>query len=544
MRPKATLLATVGITALLFSSPAYAADTTPPTTPGQPSELSPQSTPAGDADYDADGTLDVAWAPATDPESPIAACELQRRTTSTWTTISSTLTSAQTTLTSGMYHGNRYFFRVRAKNSAGLWGSWSAESDGIYIDTTKPAYVTVTDDGNYTSAVDRLHVVWTASSDSESGIVDYQYLIRQGSIFGTIIVPQTSAGLVTQITRTGLSLVNGTKYYIGVTARNAAGDFSNIKYSNGITVDTVAPTVVISAPANNATASGTNVTVTGIVTENNSMGSVQFKLDGANLGSPDATSPYSITWNTTTAGNGAHVLTAVATDSAGNVGPASSPVTVTVSNGSADTTAPTISAQNVSNISASGATIAWTTNEAATSQVDYGTTTSYGQSTALDSSLVTSHSVPISGLSVGTLYHYRVRSKDAAGNERIGTDATFTTTQAADTVAPTGTITINAGAAATNNRTITLTLAATDNSGSIAQMRFSDNGSTYSTAEAYATTKSWTLPTGDGSKTVYAQFKDAAGNWSAAASDAIVLDTVAPSLSFTSPLDGAVITAP
>src|SRR5688500_10256089 len=39
---------------------------------------------------------------------------------------------------------------------------------------------------------------------------------------------------------------------------------------------------------------------------------VQFKLDGANLGDEDRTAPYSIPWNTTTASNASHTLTAVA----------------------------------------------------------------------------------------------------------------------------------------------------------------------------------------------------------------------------------------
>src|SRR5437762_2236682 len=41
---------------------------------------------------------------------------------------------------------------------------------------------------------------------------------------------------------------------------------------------------------------------------------VQFKLDGANLGVEDTSAPYSVSWNTTTASNGSHTLTAVATD--------------------------------------------------------------------------------------------------------------------------------------------------------------------------------------------------------------------------------------
>ena len=97
-------------------------------------------------------------------------------------------------------------------------------------------------------------------------------------------------------------------------------------------------------------------------------------------------------------------------------------------------TAPVISNISATNTTASGATISWTTNVAADSQVDYGPTTAYGQSSPLDPGMVTSHVVNLSGLSAATLYHYRVKSRDASGNPAIGADFTFTT--AAATTAP------------------------------------------------------------------------------------------------------------
>ena len=45
---------------------------------------------------------------------------------------------------------------------------------------------------------------------------------------------------------------------------------------------------------------------------------VQFKIDGVALGAEDTSAPYAVSWNTTTAANGVHVLTAVARDSSGN----------------------------------------------------------------------------------------------------------------------------------------------------------------------------------------------------------------------------------
>lgn len=93
----------------------------------------------------------------------------------------------------------------------------------------------------------------------------------------------------------------------------------------------------------------------------------------------------------------------------------------------ADTTAPQISGVQAANRTATSADILWTTNEPADSQVDWGLTTAYGQPNPVYGSLVTSHRVPLSGLTPGTPYHYLVKSRDAAGNLAPGSDATFTT---------------------------------------------------------------------------------------------------------------------
>jgi RHS repeat-associated protein len=97
---------------------------------------------------------------------------------------------------------------------------------------------------------------------------------------------------------------------------------------------------------------------------------------------------------------------------------------------------PVISNVAAGGITATGATITWTTNDNSDSQVEYGLTTAYGQSTPLNSTLVTAHSQALSGLTAGTLYHYRVKSRDAAGNLAISGDFTFTTAPPPDTTPP------------------------------------------------------------------------------------------------------------
>ena len=84
----------------------------------------------------------------------------------------------------------------------------------------------------------------------------------------------------------------------------------------------------------------------------------------------------------------------------------------------ADTTPPLISEVAVSDTTETGATIEWSTDEEATSQVEYGTTAEYGSTTTLDEALTTSHSVTLTGLVPNwSDYRFQAKSKDAAGNE-------------------------------------------------------------------------------------------------------------------------------
>src|SRR5712671_2105984 len=98
--------------------------------------------------------------------------------------------------------------------------------------------------------------------------------------------------------------------------------------------DTTPPTVSITAPANGATVPAT-VTITASASDNVGVAGVQFQIDGANFGAEDTSAPYSISWNTTSASDGSHTITAIARDAAGNRSPVSAPVTVTVANNTA-----------------------------------------------------------------------------------------------------------------------------------------------------------------------------------------------------------------
>jgi len=98
----------------------------------------------------------------------------------------------------------------------------------------------------------------------------------------------------------------------------------------------------------------------------------------------------------------------------------------TVLNPVNDVESPIISSINV-DTSSTTATITWTTNEPATSLVDYGADDTYGSSVS-DTSYVTSHSIELTGLSSSTNYHFMVTSVDTSNNSASSSDGQFTTT--------------------------------------------------------------------------------------------------------------------
>jgi Tol biopolymer transport system component len=112
-------------------------------------------------------------------------------------------------------------------------------------------------------------------------------------------------------------------------------------------------------------------------------------------------------------------------------------------------------------------------------------------------------------------------SVDVAGKEETHR---FLTGIKLDKTAPTGSVIINNDENSTSSPSVVLALSANDSSG-VAQMRFSNNGTDWTSWESYATSKNWTLSSEDGEKVVYVQFKDTAGWVSESYSDTISLDT-------------------
>lgn len=224
-------------------------------------------------------------------------------------------------------------------------------------------------------------------------------------------------------------------------ARNAAGAAgTSDDFVVAVATDTAPPAVVMMNPASGAILSS-SVTLSANASDNVGVASVQFLLDGVELGPPATSAPFTAPWNTLAAVDGAHALTAVAKDAAGNS--ASAVVPVVVEN------APPVIASVALGATAPGrAVVLWTTDKRADSQADYGPSPSYGSTTPLNPVRALKHSAELTGLAPGAMYHYRVRSRGASGVLAMSDDYVLVADGTAGAAASTGTAVAAAAAAA------------------------------------------------------------------------------------------------
>jgi len=247
-----------------------------------------------------------------------------------------------------------------------------------------------------------------------------------------------NTSMVTAHTQFVRGLPTVTTYHSKVASRDSSGNLTTqsdyVFATNGIP---------LTAPAANAVVSGT---VTLSVGANSEWASVQFKVDGANKGSPVSSPPFNYIWNSTDAVNGAHTITAAVLDKDGNTN-ISLPVSVTVGN---DQIPPVFTGVGWT-VWYTSAAVTWQTDEPADTQVEYGTTTAYGAQTTLNASMVTTHTQAVRGLPTGTTYHSKVKSRDALGNIAAQSDYVFTTngiplTAPAANATVVGNVTLSVGA--------------------------------------------------------------------------------------------------
>ncbi|HEY6504384.1 MAG TPA: Ig-like domain-containing protein [Chitinophagaceae bacterium] len=321
-------------------------------------------------------------------------------------------------------------------------------------------------------------------------------------------------------------------------ARDAAGNIttSAVVAVNVANFDTEPPTVNITSPAAGNVSATINVNAT--ATDNIGVAGVQFLLDGVNLGAEDIAAPYTVSWNTTTAANGSHNLTARARDAAGNT-TTSVAVVVNVNNG--DIVPPTVS------ITSPGAG-----NVSATISVDAAAADNIGVSGVqflLDGVNLGAEDVTapytVSWNTTTTTngnHSLTARARDAAGN---------TTTSAAITVNVSNpditfpAVSITSPAAGNVSATINVNATATDNVGVVGVQFLLDGINLGAEDVLVPYSVSWNTTTvANGSHSLTARARDAAGNMTTSAAVSVnvnnFIDTEAPTVSITAPAAGNV----
>ena len=128
-----------------------------------------------------------------------------------------------------------------------------------------------------------------------------------------------------------LAVVNNGDAPLSVGVVNTSQNYNMVTGALLPDLSSAPPTSAVTVPSSNATVAGSAVTLTATASATGGM-SVQFKVDGANVGSAGTASPYSISWDSTSVTNGTHTIAAVVTSTSGNYASATSTITVTTNN--------------------------------------------------------------------------------------------------------------------------------------------------------------------------------------------------------------------
>jgi O-glycosyl hydrolase len=429
---------------------------------------------------------------------------------------------------SGLATGTLYHYRVRsidARNNQAVSTDFTFATAG---DTTPPT-VSITSPAAGATLTSTVNVV--ASAQDNVSVASVQFKVDGANSGPSFTAPPYSYSLNTT------SLSNG-NHTLAATATDGAGNTASSATVPIVVNNSSASQLVVSitAPVSGATVSGTT-TVTANASSSIGVASVQFQLDGANVGSPVTVAPYTYSWDTTKSSNGSHTLKAVAKDTAGT-STTSAADTVTVSNAVAS---PVVSIT----APASGATVSGTVTVTANATSSVGVASVQFQ---LDGANVGNPltAAPYSyswdtGKSPNGSHTLKAVAKDTAGTSTTSAGDTVTVNNAV--AAPVVSITAPASGA-TVSGTTTVTASATSSIG-VASVQFQlDGANAGSPVTAAPYIYSWdTAKSTNGSHTLKAIAKDTVGNSTTSAGDTVTVNNAVapPVVSITAPANGATV---
>ncbi|NOK32463.1 Ig-like domain-containing protein [Corallococcus exercitus] len=388
-------------------------------------------------------------------------------------------------------------------------------------DVTQPTVTHVPAAGATVSG--QVTLVAQAVDDQAMGRVDF-------FINNTLVGSDTSAPF--EASWDSFSVPNGSVTWM-VRVYDAVGNARASSVNLNVRNDYAAPTVNLIAPVEGKTVGGW-VSVVANASDDIRVTQVEFYLDDTVLLGTSFQSQFGIPWDAKTAPPGLHTLTARAYDASGKV-TTSVPVNITVD--PPPTVAVTSPAAGAV-LSRSVPITATVADNAPISRVDFRA--------ELNSTILCNGYSPTFSCSWPTQLlpngPTRVRAEvhDAAGNLVYSEWVTVMLDN--DFTAPTATVTAPV-AGATVRGSVVISVDASDNRG-VTQVEFMVDGKFVATDTTAPYTFTWNSAlAANGSHTVFARAWDAAYNLTSSATVSFTVDndTVAPAVSFTSPVEGAVL---
>ena len=414
---------------------------------------------------------------------------------------------------------HEYSFAVTAYDATGVE---SAYSNVVNIPEMLAPTTAITFPANATTVAGTVSV--TADAADNVGVAKVEFYVNGALKTTSSAAPHLFSWDTTQLTPGSYTLT--TKAY------DAAG---NVGQSQSVTVnvanDLLAPTVSLTSPASYTTVSG-SINIAANSADNVGVSKVEFYLNDVLLTATNM-APYTYNWDTKSAANGVHTLTAKAYDATGNVGQ-SQTVTINVSN---DLSAPTVAVTSPG----SGATLSGTVSVTASAADDVAVSRvefyRNGVLMGASNSAPYSYSWDTKSVANGN-YTLTAKAYDNAGN--LGQSQNTTVTVSNDVMAPTVGIT-SPGSSSTVSGTVTIAANATDDV-AVSRVEFYQNGVLLGSTSA-APYEGTDLVQSSITYTLTAKAYDAVGNVGQSQSTTVTVanDTTAPTVGITSPAASSTI---
>ncbi|HET7026294.1 MAG TPA: Ig-like domain-containing protein [Candidatus Limnocylindrales bacterium] len=308
-------------------------------------------------------------------------------------------------------------------------------------------------------------------------------------------------------------------------AGNVATSASRTIQVRNTPVDTSPPTVGLSSPADGSAVSG-SITISATASDDTAVDHVDF-LVGTTVVGTDATTPYSISWDSTTVPDGVVAITARAVDSSANA-TTSAARSATVDNNPPETT---IDAGPSGTSVVDTATFSFSSSE-----------TGSTFRCSLDGAAPTVCTSPkaYSGLT-NAGHTFSVTATDAAGNADPTAATRAWTVNVPDTTAPTVSLTAPAAGARVGGTAVTISASAADDR-AVDRVEFLVGSTVVGTDSTSPYSVSWNSSgTADGTASITARAVDTSANATTSAARTVTIDNTGPAVELTAPASGATV---